>query len=100
MSYGIFLGKVKDHFVEPYANHIEHITGRGIVAEELGLVKKTEDGKLEPMQAAQVDHDGDGIPSAAPKAGHPHAGGGAHGGAGVGAGGSYNDDGTGCNRIG
>ena len=67
------MGKVGDHFVDPYASHISHITGIEIVAEKLGLVRKEEGGDLEPAKAAQNDHDGDGIPSSAPLHSKPAA---------------------------
>lgn len=83
MSFGLFLGKSGDHFLGPYSAHVTHITGMEIVAEKLGLVRSDDSGKLDTVQAAQDDHDGDGIPSAAPgkhkpnRAGVPPGGGGA-----------------------
>jgi hypothetical protein len=66
MSYGLCLGKARDHFLEPYCTHITSITGMEIVAEKLGLVRSDEGGEMGTMAAAQDDHDGDGVPSAAP----------------------------------
>ena len=64
--------KSKHVCAEPYCSHITSITGMEIVADKLGLVRKTESGELESVAAAQVDHDHDGVPSAAPNA-KPHA---------------------------
>jgi hypothetical protein len=66
MSYGLLVGKVGDHFIGPYAAHVAHITGLEIMAEKLGLVRMDTGGTLTEAKAAQDDHDGDGVPSAAP----------------------------------
>jgi hypothetical protein len=66
MSYGLLAGKVGDHFIGPYAAHVAHITGLEIMAETLGLVRMDVEGNLTTAAAAQDDHDGDGVPSAAP----------------------------------
>jgi hypothetical protein len=71
MSYGLLLGKVGDHFVNPYAEHITKITGIEIVAEKLGLIRRQDDGEIEAAPVAQTDHDGDGVPSSAPVGSKP-----------------------------
>lgn len=77
MSYGLLIGRACDHFLEPYAEHVSHITGREIIAEKLGLVRMDAAGELEAAEAAQNDHDGDGVPSSAqmpPRPPHAAAG--------------------------
>lgn len=60
MSYGLLCGRVGDHNVDPYAEHITSITGCEITADKLGLVQAeatavdTDKPDTKPVAAAAV----------------------------------------------
>lgn len=67
-SYGLLAGRVGDHFLGGYCDHVSIVSGREIVAENLGLIRGANNETLAVPAAQDTAADDVDIPSQPPTA--------------------------------